>query len=142
MVISEKIEKLHELINTSMSVGKKQYAVKLLNSIIDKLNYDEAVINSRRSKRLNIEFEKFDDFFEKCVFCLQAIGFDKTELVTYNDEALIFINTHKHKLKKPLTVEYLNTLHMLYNYYEWMNDKAPTNLTDLKHAYTEIESNR
>lgn len=141
-MIESKIEKLSELIQSSMKGGKKDYALSLLNSIIDRLNIDELIINRNKAKYINIEFQQFDEFIAKCVFCLQAIGFDKTELTNYNDEALIFIAKNRHKLKQPFTVKYFNTLHQLINYYEWTNGKLPENLIDLKDAYTEIENNR
>ena len=142
MAIENKVIKLSELITSSMKGPRKDYALQLLNSIIDKLNLDELVINKMNSNKMMIEHHKFETFIEKTVFCLQAIGFDKTELTNYDDDALIFIANHKHKFKKPLTVEYFNTMHQLYKYYEWTNDKKPSNLTDLNNTYTEIKNNR
>lgn len=138
----KKFETLSDLISTSMQGNKRIYAFKLLNDIVDRINYDEVYFKNQKIKKLNIEYEHFDLFLEKVVYCLQILGFDKTEMMNYNDDALIFLAKNRHLIKKPLTAEYFNTLQLLYSYYETMNGNKPKTLKDLKNAYTEIEDNR
>jgi len=142
MAIEQKIEKLYDLIQTSMKGGKLDYATTLLNSIIDRINLDDQVIKNIKSRKINIENQKFDIFIEKCVFVMKAVGLDITEISNYDDEALIFIVKHKDKFNKPLTAKRLDSFMRLYRYYIWQNNKEPETIKDLANAYTEIEEGR
>lgn len=140
--MESKIEKLHQLIASSLSKGQQSYAISLLNDIIVNINKKDAVIEMLKAKRLGIDKEDYTTLVEKYVDLVAAIGFHPVDITRYEKEAIEFITKHKANFKKPLTVEYFNTMHQLYLYTERTTGNIPKNLTDLKHAYTEIENNR
>lgn len=141
-MIENKIEKLHELIASSLSKGQQSYAISLLNDIITSINVKDETIEILKSRHINVAKEDYKTFVEKISDLIIAIGFHPVDLVNYDKDAIKFIMMHKHKFTKPLTVEYFNTMHQLYKYSEWTTGNKPENLTELKNAYTEIEDNR
>lgn len=140
--MQNKIEKLNELISSSLSKGQQSYAISLLNDIIARINVKDEMIDLFKSKRIGVSKEDYPTFIEKISDLIIAIGFHPVDLINYDKDAIQFIIKHKHKFKNPLTVEYFNTMHQLYKYFEWTRDIKPTTLKDLKDAYTEIEDNR
>ena len=142
MKLENKIAKLHELISLSLSKGQQNYAISLINDIIEEYNVLERVIDIKKSTKINIDYDKYEYFSEKCVDVLIAIGFNYTDIFEVDKEALDFIKYHRYKFKKPLTAEYLLTLVRLYKFHtEWFGNK-PNNLKDLHNAYCEIEGLR
>jgi hypothetical protein len=141
-MIENKIEKLFSLIESTMKGSKLDYALILLNEIIDKVNLDESIIKRFKARTINVELGHYDTFIEKCIFVMQAIGLDLTQISNYDDEALTFIANHKHLYKEPLTPERLDNLLRLYMYHEMSTGQKPTNIKQLADAYTEIKENR
>lgn len=140
-MVEEKINILSELLN-GLSAGKKSYAFNIVNKIVDRCNYYELQCERMKAKKIGVTHDNYDTMIERCVDILEIIGIDKIDLFELDKEALEFIKRHKHKIKKPLTGEYIKRLNNLFRYSQFANNKTPKNLIDLKDAYSEIESNR
>lgn len=142
MINENKIQILSELLRSIKSQGKKDYALQIVNNLIESYNSIEKILKSVKEKKIGLDPGSYDMYLNSCIDILQTIGFDHSEIVMMDKKALAFINKHRHKIKKPMTYKHFMDLINLYRYYIVSFDEEPKNLTDLKNAYTEIERNR
>jgi ribosomal protein S7 len=142
MINETKIQTLNELINTIPSNGKRNFALKLINELIDEVNVQEKKNDYLNAKKIGMLPVKYDTVLEKMVDLLQLMGFDLIDIEMLDFDAMQFFKLNRSKIKKPLTADYINNLILLYRFHVTTEGKKPESLKDLKDAYTEIEANR
>jgi len=126
--------KLNELLKSVLkkaSKGQKQYADQLLKKIVDHLIFQNKSVERVNKKRYGMG-DEYNSTFELIVDLIQAMGVTQAELLTIKPEILKFIMVNLSGLKRRLNIDDIMNIKTLYLIYETLEDKKPTNLTDLK----------
>ena len=134
MKLQKKLNKLVEILNTIKSKSRRNYALSLLDGIVNEVNKLGIEINKYYAKEHGLSEPELE--IEKYILALMIYGYTQEGISCINKETIIFVNKYKKYFNDiPKAKHILDIQHWLYDFI-LINEREPIDFEEFKkHVY-------